>query len=346
MVLKMKNNLEQELANYLKYLNKAYSLDKISPLLFRSIKEFTLREGKRIRPILFIMGYKGFAKKEASGLYTSALSIELLHDFMLVHDDIIDKSDTRRGKPSMHKIFNNHLKKYKNIKFKGEDLGIVAGDIIYALAIRSFLSIKVEEKRKEQALRKLMEAAIYTGSGEFLELLYGIKGIESITKPDIYKVYGLKTAIYTFATPLAAGAILGGAQNSQVERLFKYGLYLGRAFQIKDDIIGIFADEKKIGKPSLVDLKEAKKTILIWYAYRHSDKKDKLTIKNIFSKTKVGKKDLLKIRKIMIQSGSLEFARKEVENLIKKAQNLLLYSQMSTPHKVRLWAYSKDLLNL
>ncbi len=346
MLLKIINNVESAFSRYLKYLDKTYSLNKISPLLFNNIKEFVLREGKRIRPVLFVVGYKGFAKKEAAGLYTSALSIELLHDFMLVHDDIIDKSDTRRGKPSMHKIFDKYLRRYKNIKFKGEDLAVVAGDVMYALAIRAFLSIKVEEKRKEQALRKLMEAAIYTGSGEFLELLYGIKGINDITKADIYKVYDLKTANYTFATPLAAGAILGGAEDSQVERLFKYGIYLGRAFQIKDDIIGMFGNEKKIGKPSMVDLKEAKKTILVWYAYKHSDKKDKLAIRNIFSKNSVNKKDLLKIRKIVIESGSLDFAKNEVDNLIKKAQKILLYSQMHTPYKVRLWAYSREILNL
>ena len=107
-------------------------------------------------------------------------------------------------------------------------------------------------------------------------------------------------AVHSFASPLAAGAILGGAEQQQVDQLAQSGLYLGRAFQIKDDIVGLFDDEKNIGKPNLTDLKEGKKTILIWYAYQHSGRQDKRTIKKIFSKDKVGRRDLKKIQDIII----------------------------------------------
>ena len=130
MLNKIKNKLEKELHAYLKEIDRQYSLRKISPLLFDSIQEFVLRPGKRLRPTLLILGYMGFDKKEPPGLYTSALSLELLHDYMLVHDDIIDKSDLRRGKPSMHNQLNAYLKKYKDVKFSGTDLAIVAGDVI------------------------------------------------------------------------------------------------------------------------------------------------------------------------------------------------------------------------
>ena len=114
---------------------------------------------------MFVVGYLGFAKKPARNLYASALAIELLHDFMLVHDDIIDKSDTRRGKPSLHQVLNHYLKDPPEaIKFNGQDLAIVLGDIVYALAIHAFLSIKENPQRKDQALRKLIEATVYTAS--------------------------------------------------------------------------------------------------------------------------------------------------------------------------------------
>jgi geranylgeranyl diphosphate synthase type I len=215
-----------------------------------------LREGKRIRPLLFLTGYSGFTNKPAPGLYTSALSFELLHDFMLIHDDIIDKSDTRRGKPSMHALLNNYLKGTPNLKFSGEDLAIVLGDVIYAMAINAFLYIKEEKERKERALKKFVEAAMYTGSGEFIELIYGIKKLDKIKKEDIYKVYDFKTAYYSFASPLAIGAILAGAGKKQVDNIFKYGICLGRAFQIKDDIICMFDTEERTGKSSLTDLQE------------------------------------------------------------------------------------------
>jgi geranylgeranyl diphosphate synthase type I len=319
MFLKIKNRVERELTSYIRSIDRTYSLNKLSPLLFESIKEFISRDGKRVRPILFCIGYLGFAKKEAPGLYRSALSLELLHDFMLVHDDIIDKSDLRRGKPSMHALLVKYFRNTKNIKFNGQDMAIIVGDVMYAMALDAFLAVKEKPSRKEEALRKLISAALYTGSGEFIELLLGIKPIEEISKNDIYKIYDYKTANYTFASPLTIGALLAGASKKQVKKLFDYGMYLGRAFQIKDDIIGTFSENTEIGKSNLTDIAEAKRTILIWYAYNHTDKKRKEIIGRVFSGEKTGKKELLIIRKIISESGSLEFAKDEIKKLVKRS---------------------------
>ena len=346
MRFKIKNRIEQELKKFVTSLDKYYGLSKISPILFRAIKEFSLREGKRVRPTLFILGYLGFTKKIATGLYTSALSIELLHDFILVHDDIIDKSSTRRGKPSMHAMLNNYLSAYKNVKFSGEDLAMVIGDVMYAMALHAFLSIKENPRQKEMALKKFIDAAIYTGCGEFVELLYGAKGIDEIKKEDIYKIYDLKTANYTFASPLAIGATLAGAPDKEVNRLFRYGIYLGRAFQIQDDILGIFSKKKEIGKSNLTDLQEGKLTLLIWYAYRQAGAKEKRAIKNILSKKNVVRTDLLNMRKIISGSGALGYARNEINDLIKKAQGLNRISAMKPRYKESLDNFSKEMLNL
>jgi geranylgeranyl diphosphate synthase type I len=344
MFLKIKNKIEKGLLSYIESLDNAYSLNKISPLLFRSIKEFISREGKRVRPSLFVIGYLSYAKKPVPGLYRSALSLELLHDFMLVHDDIIDKSPTRRGKPSVHAALNKYLGSSKKLKFNGQDLAIVVGDVIYAMAINAFLSVKENMKNKERALKKLTEAAFYTGSGEFIELISGLKAIDKITKEDIYKIYDLKTAIYTFAAPLSMGATLAGAKETQIKKLFNYGIYLGRAFQIKDDISGVFSSQAKMGKSNLTDLQEAKKTILIWHAYNHSSNKDKLAMKRILSKSNANNADLLRIRKIIMSCGSLDYARNEINSLIKEAQALAKTFQMPRDYKQSLNAYSRKLL--
>ena len=344
MLSKIKNQIEIELKNFIKKIGKLHSLNKISPFLFKHIKEFVLREGKRIRPMLFVIGYKGFAKKVAPGLYTSSLAIELLHDFMLIHDDIIDKSDKRRGKPSMHAIFNKYLSNHKTVKFNGQDLAIVAGDVLYGMAMYAFLAIKEESKRKEKALKKFTEAVIYTGSGEFIELMYGIKTIEEVTKKDIFKIYDYKTAYYTFACPLSSGAILAGAKQNQIDRLFQYGINLGRAFQIKDDLLSIFNNEKTIKKSALADLKEAKKTLLIWHAYRHANKRNQQAIKRIFTKNDVDKTDLLKIRTILISTGTLEYARKKISSLIKKAQASIEKSKMKKRYKKFIKDFTEKLL--
>jgi geranylgeranyl diphosphate synthase type I len=343
---KIRKKIDSELARFTCKMDKIYPLRKISPLLSKETKDFILRKGKRLRPILFVIGYLGFAKKPAPNLYRAAVSLELLHDFLIIHDDIIDKSDMRRGKPSMHKRLENYLSSHKNIKFDGQDLSLVVGDIMYAMAIHAFLSIKEDVARKERALKRFVEAAINTGAGEFAELLYGIKDIKDITKQDVYKIYDLKTAFYSFAAPLSTGAILAGANRVEAERLFKSGMCLGRAFQIKDDILGIFADEKKTGKSSLTDLQEGKKTILIWRAYNNSNMKDRLYIRRILSKGKVTRTDLLKIRKILAASGALDYAKKEISLFSKKAEAFLEPSVMRSKYKNLLRDYTKELLDL
>lgn len=343
MLEEIKNRVENELKNYIRDFKNTYPLKKISPVLYNHIKEFLLRSGKRVRPSLFVVGYLGFAKKQAFGLYRSALSIELLHDFMLVHDDIIDKSDTRRGKLSMHGMLNQYLSGYKNLKFSGQDLTIVAGDVMYAMALDAFLAIKENSQRKEAALKKLIEAALYTGSGEFLELLYGIKKIGELSEADIYKVYDLKTANYTFASPLAIGAVLAGAKKTDADKLFRFGLYVGRAFQIKDDILGMFSEEKETGKSSITDLREAKKTVLIYKAYKNSDNSTRRLIEKILSKDNAGIKDLLKMRKIISSSGALDYAKNEISRLNRKAEGLLTSIPIHPKYKNLLNSYSKKI---
>lgn len=343
MFYQIKKKIDSQLSQFLQNTNKYYSLKTISPLLFKSITDFILRDGKRIRPTLFIIGYKGFSKKRAPGLYQSALSVELLHAFFLIHDDIIDKSHIRRGKPSLHKVYEKFLSKHKNIKFNGQDLAIVAADIVYALAIKAFLSIKEDSQRKEKALQRFIKAAVHTGCGEFIELLSGIEKIEEVDKKSIYTIYDYKTAHYTFASPLSMGAMLAGASKGQINKLSEFSLYLGRAFQIKDDILGMFSSEKKIGKSTLSDLQEAKKTLLIWYAYNHTDKKNKSSIKSILNKRKVTKKDLLKMRKIAKESGALDYTQEEIYNLTRKAKTILSTIKMRTKYKNLLLWYAEGL---
>ncbi len=346
MIAKIRADIEKELKVFLKDMDSYHGLGKLSPELSNAIKEFVLRPGKRVRPILLSVGYLGFSNKKPAGLYRTAISIELVHDFMLVHDDIIDKSDLRRGKPTMHKLFEKYLKKYKGVKFSGEDLSIVAGDVMYALSIHSFMSIDEDPIRKQKALLKFVETAIHTGSGEFIELLLGLKDINKVTQDDVYKVYDYKTASYTFATPLSAGAILAGASQKEVDKLFQFGIYLGRAFQIKDDILGMFGNEKEIGKSALTDLQEAKKTILIWQAYKKADKKTKNVIKQMLSRKEVTRKDLKTIKEIVVSTGSLDYARSQVNGFIKKALSLIESSKIKKEYRVFLSDYVKKVLEV
>lgn len=339
-----KKDLNKELKKLTAEINKKYSLRKLSPLLFNSLKNYILRDGKRLRPVLFILGYKGFSGKNPKNLYRSALATELLHDFLLVHDDIIDKSDLRRGGPSMHAMLNMRLGKNRNKCFKGEDLAIVAGDILFAIAAEIFFSIDVNHEYKEKAFIKFAKSACYTGCGEFIEILYNAKDIKKITENDIYKIYDYKTAWYTFASPLSEGAVLAGASDSEADSLCQYGIYLGRAFQIKDDILGLFGKEKETGKPSLSDLQESKKTLLMWHTYKNASKSEKIQLEEILSAGNVKYKDLIIARKIVKKTGALDFAERKIEELLGKSAQILKRSRMKKHYKDQLIAYSERIL--
>ncbi|MDD5565278.1 MAG: polyprenyl synthetase family protein [Candidatus Omnitrophica bacterium] len=344
MPINIKNRIEASIARFNKNLEAVFGLATISPLLSKTIKEFIARKGKRIRPTLFVIGYMGYTKKPAQNLYTSALSLELLHNFMLIHDDIIDKSALRRGLPSMHKTLDACLGIYKNKKFNGQDLAIVVGDIVYAMAIHAFLSIKEDWQRKENALKRFIEAAIYTGSGEFIELLYGMKSLGEIKRSDIYKIYDLKTAHYTFCSPLVVGAVLAGAGKKEVSKLIRFGLCLGRAFQIKDDLLDMFGKEKEIGKSSLGDLKEGKKTLLLWHTYRNSTSKNKRYLNKVLAKITLSRHDLLAIKKLVMHSGARECLKNDIERLLRQADTIRARLAMRKEYKTLLARLSLTLL--
>ena len=342
----IKKKINKELKSFLRTLEKEYDLSSLSPTLYYTIKEFLLRSGKRVRPTLFILGYSGYSDKLLKNLYRSALSIELMHAFFLVHDDIMDRSDLRRGKPTLHKVFEKKLSKKKNINFRGEDLGIIAGDIINSLALKAFISIDIDGKAKEKALNLLNEAVIYTGAGQFLEFMNLTKDINKISRDNINKVYDYKTAFYTFSFPLAIGATLSGVSDGEMSKLKRFGLHFGRAFQIKDDIIGTFGDKKRTGKSVTSDLEEGKRTILLYEAYRLGNAKEKKILNAFLKKTKKTKNDFKTIKGIIKSTGSLDHAKNEISLLSKKSKTLLKSTKLKPSIKDLLSDYSEKILKV
>src|SRR3989338_6086904 len=188
MIEEAKRQIDRSLEHFMSQIKRDYKLHLVNPILYKSIREFSLRRGKRIRPLLLILSYKGYCparKRISSSLYHASTCIELLHNFMLIHDDIIDQSHLRRGKPTLHRLLRKAAKT-KNTDKLGYDLSIVAGDIVYALAIDAFLSIKEDPRRKEQALKYFIKTAAFTAMGEFLDILHGVDKIEHIKEKDVF----------------------------------------------------------------------------------------------------------------------------------------------------------------
>lgn len=314
MIKKLKNDIDTELKAFLKKASADFELKSSSNILYASIINFLIRGGKRIRPILFILSYLGYTKNRKiiqKNLIRASLSFELLHDFLLVHDDIIDESFLRRGKPAMHTLLNQKLNLSPKNKL-GANLGIVTGDILFALAVRALLSFNENPLRKENALKIFTEITAYTGIGEFIDVLNNISDINKISKKDINLTYALKTSKYTFEGPLMIGGILSGAPKEEINKLSKLGRVLGLAFQIQDDLLDVFGTVQKTGKPIFSDIAESKKTLLIWQTHKRALKKDKAFIEKVFKKKPKNKQELRKIQHLIKTTGTGEYYKKQV----------------------------------
>ncbi|MCA9409364.1 MAG: polyprenyl synthetase family protein [Candidatus Omnitrophica bacterium] len=335
MIEQIRTKIDNSLESFMERIKKDYKLHLVSPVLYESIREFSLRKGKRIRPLLLILCYQGYCpnnKRIPSSLYNASTCIELLHNFMLIHDDIIDRSNLRRGKPTLHKLLEKMAKTKEQQKL-GFDLGIIAGDIVYALAIDAFLSIKEAPERKERALKYFIQTAAFTAMGEFIDTLHGVASLKQIKEKDVFLNYTLKTARYTFDCPMVTGAILAGAGEKDIKLLSELGIMVGQAFQIQDDIIGIFDSQKNIGKSILSDIAEMKKTILVCHAYEKLKGKKHKEFVTCFTKPKKTYKDLITIRKLFMQAGSLEYSLKEINHRIKKTFIIIDKLKMKKQYK-------------
>ena len=325
MLERLKKEIDRSLADFLAKIKKEYRLHLVSPILYQSIREFSLREGKRIRPLLLLLSYLGYSpagKRLSRRTYNASTCIEFLHNFMLIHDDIIDCADLRRGRPTMHRLLKKTLPSADPDKL-GMDLAIIAGDIVFALAIDSFLSIDEKPGRKERALKYFIQTAAFTAMGEFIDTVHGVDTLDHVKESDVFLNYSLKTARYTFDCPLVTGAILAGAPEREVKLLAEFGLLIGQAFQIQDDIIGIFATEKAIGKSILSDLKERKKTLLVVHAYRTLQGRKKTEFLRTFHQPRITLKNLATVQKILLASGSLAYALRSMRERSARAEELL-----------------------
>ncbi|MBF0252569.1 MAG: polyprenyl synthetase family protein [Candidatus Omnitrophica bacterium] len=323
MLNKIKLDIDKALKNIINSSNKTYGIKSINSDLYDGLEDFLLRDGKRIRPALFCVAYRGYEKKKKlsdKDLAEGAAVLEMLHDFFLIHDDIIDNADTRRGGPSLHKLLE---KKSKVPSKTAESLAIVAGDLLLISSIQTFMNVPINEKLKKMSLEKILEAAYYTGLGEYLDIINEGRSLDEIKPKDIMKVYELKTARYTFEAPLTAGALLAGAKKEEILKLSKCGMLLGKSFQIADDIIDILRTTEESGKPHLSDLKESKKTLIVLKAVALLSKKDAVEFNRIFAKKSKSNNDLQKLKEYLISTGAIKSSVQEAKRMLSQANKII-----------------------
>ena len=236
------------------------SLSKLEPESLYESSEYLIKAGgKKFRPALTLLSCQAVGGKPEKALKAAA-AIELTHTFSLIHDDIMDNDDTRRGKPAVHKVW-------------GEPLAILAGDSLFAKSFE-LLSQSAEDniayERVVDALQVLTISCINICEGQALDMAF--EDTFNVTKDEYMNMIYKKTGdLITASTTI--GAIMGGASSNEIQALRTYGKQIGLAFQIQDDYIDLTGDES-IGKPVGSDLVEGKKTLMVVYALEKANKED------------------------------------------------------------------------
>lgn len=238
--------------------------------LLDQVRDLTLRAGKRLRPALLVGGAALFEPEaiDDPAVIDAGAALELLHAYFLIHDDIMDEDETRRGGPSVHAA----LAEAKRDPKLGRDLAILAGDLAAALHEGLLANLAAHAERRLAISRIFAEMHLDVVHGQTLDLL---------GSADAEEVSRRKTASYTTVGPLTAGATLAGAGAGEVERLADIGRPLGVAFQIRDDLLGAFGSELKTGKPVGTDLRAGKRTVLLERALEISSAAERTAIERV-----------------------------------------------------------------
>ena len=327
-----KEAVDKELESFFtKKLEKAMLIDPASVEMIELLKEYTMRGGKRIRAAMVYYGYRCIEDRHNPEILKASMCIELIQSYLLIHDDIIDQDSLRRNGPTLHKSYEAIARKYKaDPKHFGISLGILAGDICAAFANEILAKTRLPEKNRLRAMEFMNHTIHNVIYGELLDILSSYR---PVTEKSLLQIHRLKTASYTFEGPLHIGAMLAGADEKQLKALSNYANPLGLAFQLQDDMLGLFGDQEKLGKPLGSDLKEGKKTLLIINALENADKSDKSTINKALGNKKLTKKQIQSVQNVMIKTGSLVHCKKLSQDLIHGAKPALNQAKLNSKGK-------------
>ncbi len=292
---------------------------------YRNLKEYLMRGGKRLRPVLVAVGHKAVNPEiKTEHLYRAGCSIEALHNGSLLHDDLIDHDETRRGGKTFHATYRDMYKEKRKDKEKAQDYGmtmaILGGDALLNMGSMFISDSNLPAEVAVECLKLYQDAYQDLADGVMLEMTM-IN--QPDTTPEIYlEMIALKTAVL-FDKSLSMGAIIARATESQLSSLSKFGVKVGQAFQIQDDILGSFGDESVTGKSTDGDIREGKKTMLVLKAYQLATDEQKDILDSLLGNSDMASEEVEKVREIFSETGALDATKKLMEQLLLDGQSAL-----------------------
>jgi len=290
-------------------LNKKYQSELDFHL--NIVSDYPQRRGKYLRPTLLLLTAQGMGIKKEKAIATAA-AMQISEDWILNHDDIEDNSEYRRGKTTLHKIYGN-------------ELAINAGDALH-IVMWKILFDNFSTLNKKLAMKIIEEFYIMlnrTILGQGIELRWTKEKRYDLSEEDNLLILESKTGYYTIAGPMRLGAIIAGASEKQLEIIYRFGVMLGRSFQIIDDLLDLtsdFSGQKKRGN----DIYENKITLMLIHLLKRSNEKDRKLVKKILDKKRHEKseKDVETMVELMKKYGSLNYGQEMANKYAGEANNI------------------------
>jgi len=292
-----------------------------------SLRRFILAGGKRIRPTFCYWGWRGGGGDDCPEVINAAAALELFHAFALIHDDIIDGSDRRRGQPSMHRFFatlhDRHSWRGDSLAF-GRNTALLCGDLCAAWAEQMFheCGLPVRQIHQGYAAFALMRTEVI--AGQYLDLVSGV-GDGSVA--SALTVIRMKAARYTVTRPLQIGAWLAGAPKALYASFVDFGDPLGDAFQLRDDVLGVFGDPAVTGKSTLDDLREGKPTVMMALARDAASREQMAQLAVHFGNPSLDTEGAADLRSIIVETGALT----QIEQMIRVRTDAALVALAQAP---------------
>ncbi len=285
-----------------------------------TLSGFLFRGGKRLRPALLYYAYKGCGGDSEEAVMPLAMAVELLHTYLLIHDDIMDRAELRRGEPSAHVLYrDSHQARgwAGDPAHFGEAVAILLGDLAQAYAVELFASVETKPSRRADLVRCYSMMCEEVIVGQYLEMTAGFR--QNLTEQELLTVLQMKSGRYSVERPIQLGALLAGASDSTLEALAAYGAGMGEAFQLQDDLLGIFGDADRVGKPVGSDLAEGKFTLLIHHTLERASEEDGQAVLRALGKDGVSAAEVERVQTIIEQSGARRHLVDMVEERMRSA---------------------------
>lgn len=270
------------------------------------LSEFLLVEGKMLRPALCLAACRVVGGKAGTAL-PAATAIEMFHNFTLIHDDIEDSSELRRGRPCMH------------VKY-GLPLALNAGDGLFMMVWQEAMGL--HGPRQEQARRRLLSAFTKVLEGQAIELGWYRSGRWTVSEKEYFHVVGGKTGAL-ISVSCEVGALLGGADGKTCRKLAEFGMGIGIGFQIIDDVLNVVGDVRKYGKEIGGDIREGKRTLLTIRALQMLPKKKAGRLEWLLRKEAKNRHDVDEAIALITESGAVETTRRTAERVVAGAMGKL-----------------------